>query len=308
MTAYYNENNPFAAAWLKELIKAGHIAHGIVDDRSITDVKAKDLEGFIQCHFFAGIGVWSYALRQSGWPDDRPVWTGSCPCQPFSTAGKHGGIKDERHLWPEFYRLIAGAKRAAVPIFGEQVAGKAGEAWFDIVSDDLEAQGYAVGAVSAPCCCFGAPHKRQRLYWVADPAGGAVQQSESRAGGWRSPAGGGQAGTLGDTNREGRGQAGCTPKDHRKERASGQGGGPCHAGEDGFGKWVDGFANASGQNDHFWQNADWLYCRDERWRPVEPGTVPLAHGAPARVGRLRGYGNAINAEHAKAFIEAYMEV
>ena len=103
---YYNENDPKAAAWLRELIAAGHIANGIVDERSITDITARDLEGYTQCHFFAGIGGWSLALRLAGWPDSRPVWTGSCPCQPFSVAGKGLGEKDERHLWPVLRELI----------------------------------------------------------------------------------------------------------------------------------------------------------------------------------------------------------
>jgi hypothetical protein len=77
VTAYYNEHDPFAAAWLRELIKAGQIALGEVNERSIEDVLPSELKRFTQCHFFAGIGVWSYALRQAGWPDDRPVWTGS---------------------------------------------------------------------------------------------------------------------------------------------------------------------------------------------------------------------------------------
>lgn len=58
----------------------------------------------------------------------------------------------------------------------------------------------------------------------------------------------------------------------------------------------------------FWRDADWLLCRDGRWRPVEPGTFPLAHGAAGRVGRLRGYGNAIVAPQAEAFIRAFDEL
>src|SRR5208337_5248980 len=85
---YYNEINPYCAAWLRNLIKANIIAPGVVDERSIEDVKSKELQGFKQCHFFAGIGCWSYALRLAGWPDDGAVWTGSCPCQPFSAPGK----------------------------------------------------------------------------------------------------------------------------------------------------------------------------------------------------------------------------
>ena len=169
MSAYYNEIDPFAADWLRELIRAGHIAPGEVDTRSIEDVAPDDLTGFAQCHFFAGIGTWSYALRHAGWADDRPVWTGSCPCQPFSAAGKRKGTADERHLWPIFFRLIHECRPGVV--FGEQVASKDGLAWLDLVSSDMEGAGYAVGAVDTCAAGFGAPHIRQRLYWVAHADG-----------------------------------------------------------------------------------------------------------------------------------------
>ena len=81
MTAYYNENDKYAAQWLRNLIAAGHLPDGVVDDRSIEDVCADELREFDQCHFFAGIGGWPYALRLAGVPDDASVWTGSCPCR-----------------------------------------------------------------------------------------------------------------------------------------------------------------------------------------------------------------------------------
>lgn len=178
MRAYYNEIDPGAAATLRELIKHNLIAPGDVDERSIEDVVPTDLLGYTQCHFFAGIGVWSYALRLAGWPDDRPVWTGSCPCQPFSPAGKGKGFDDERHLWPAFFHLIevCGPER----VFGEQVAGKDGLGWLDLVSTDLEAVGYACGAVPFPAAGIGAPHIRERLYWVADRDDAGLE-------GWRKP-------------------------------------------------------------------------------------------------------------------------
>lgn len=166
MSAYYNEIDPFAAQWLRNLIAAGHIAQGDVDERSIEDVKPSDLIGYKQCHFFAGIGVWSLALRNAGWADSRPVWTGSCPCQPFSAAGAGAGFADERHLWPAFHWLIQECKPAIV--LGEQVAGAPGREWVDLVSTDLEAAGYAFGAAVTTAAGTGAAHIRQRLYWVAN--------------------------------------------------------------------------------------------------------------------------------------------
>ncbi|MGB3070940.1 MAG: DNA cytosine methyltransferase [Ottowia sp.] len=165
MAAYYNELDPFAARWLRNLIAAGHIAPGDVDERSIEDVHPNDLRGYTQCHFFAGIGVWSYALRRAGWPDDRPVWTGSCPCQPFSQAGEGAGFDDERHLWPAFFHLI---EKCRPPIIlGEQVASKDANAWIDLVQDDMEGLGYPFAAIPFPACSVGAPHIRQRTYWCA---------------------------------------------------------------------------------------------------------------------------------------------
>lgn len=165
-TAYYNEIDPFAAQWLRNLIAAGHIAPGEVDERSIEDVTPDDLRGFTQCHFFAGIGVWSHSLRLAGWPDDRPVWTGSCPCQPFSPAGKGDGFADERHLWPQFFHLIS--ERRPQHVFGEQVAAGNANVWFDLVQADLEGMGYAFGLVPFTSAGIGAPHIRERAYWVAN--------------------------------------------------------------------------------------------------------------------------------------------
>ena len=162
--AYYNEFDPFAAAWLRNLIKAGHIADGDVDERSIADVDPIDLLGYTQCHFFAGIGGWSYALRLAGWPDGRAVWTGSCPCQPFSNIGKRRGFNDERHLWPAWRRLIR--EHRPVVVLGEQVKSALG--WLDLVSDDLEGLGYALGAACIPAAGVGAEHVRDRLWFVAD--------------------------------------------------------------------------------------------------------------------------------------------
>jgi DNA (cytosine-5)-methyltransferase 1 len=174
VAVYYNENDSFASAWLSELIADGLIAEGEVDDRSILDVQASDLAGYDQCHFFAGIGGWSRALHLAGWPDDRPVWTGSCPCQPFSIAGKQAGTADKsRHLWPAFHDLIAECKPSVV--FGEQVASRLGREWLADVRAEMETLGYAVGAADIGAASVGAPHIRQRLWWVADAPSKGLQ-------------------------------------------------------------------------------------------------------------------------------------
>lgn len=219
---YYNEFDPKAAAWLRELIKQGHIAPGEVDDRSILDVQPSDLKGFTQCHFFAGIGGWSHSLRLAGWSDDRPVWTGSCPCQPFSSAGKRGGDADERHLWPAWFRLIQECRPDVC--FGEQVSSADGLAWLDIVRPDLEGCDYAFGVLSANAAGVGAPHIRQRLYFVGSLGFAlgygngrkpGIQRRKERTtqGSWEHEGSGvlqtwhvGAVGELADSERGGRGQ------------------------------------------------------------------------------------------------------
>ena len=295
MTAYYNEIDPFAVAWLRELIKAGEIADGEVDERSIEDVLPKDLMGFTQCHFFAGIGVWSYALRQAGWQDDRPVWSGSCPCQPFSAAGKGKGFADERHLWPAFFHLVSQCSPAIV--FGEQVASKDGLSWIDLVQTDMEGSGYAFGAVDTCAAGFGAPHIRQRLYWVAERSSAGLERLPEQPAREEFPAierGGGACGMADDYS------PGLQPweRDDQRERYW----------NTVAAKSVTSRNGCPGPTNGFWEGSDWLRCKDGRWRPVESGTSPLVDGAPARVGRLRGYGNAINAIQAKAFIESFLEV
>ncbi|MDV0394438.1 DNA cytosine methyltransferase [Enterobacter roggenkampii] len=358
--AYYNEIDPFAAQWLRNLIAGGHIAPGEVDERSIEDVTPDDLRGFTQCHFFAGIGVWSHSLRLSGWPDDKPVWTGSCPCQPFSAAGKGDGFADERHLWPHFFHLISECRPQHV--FGEQVAAGNTNVWFDLVQSDLEGMGYAFGLVPFTSASIGAPHIRERAYWVAESISEqrqkllpGLEKGNSEEGGWppAKPSGLCSAGGMGDTNLTRLEGLGGNDSAAGRERATGPDAAP---------GVLDGLANteSGGRRERieniagvrignaeegttgrftehggmvnefrplevngFWRDADWLLCRDGKWRPVEPGTFPLVDGAAARlgrvepgvarvassnrVGRLKGYGNAINAQAAAEFIRAYME-
>jgi DNA (cytosine-5)-methyltransferase 1 len=268
--AFYNDVDPFVCEWMRTLVARGHIAPGTIDDRSIKDLTPDHVAGPGQRHFFAGIAGWAHALRLAGVPDDADVWTGSCPCQPFSGASKHArarGVDDERHLWPAWFQLI----RECLPVllFGEQISNSAGLAWFDVVRADLEGAGYAVGVADLCAASCGAPHIRQRLWFVATRG-------------------------LGDAGRyRDRQHARELPRDESEHG---------RRPEDGDHAPVD-----PGSTRGFWSPADWLPCSDGVARPVEPGTFPMASGVPARVGRLRAYGNSIPPEVAATFIKASLE-
>jgi DNA (cytosine-5)-methyltransferase 1 len=444
VSAYYNEIDPLKAEIIRQAILDGAIAPGDVDERSIADVEPADLVGYTQAHFFAGGGFWSLALRQAGWPDDRPVWTGSCPCPGFSVAGKGGGFSDPRHLWPAWARLI----RECHPptIFGEQVSAAIGHGWLDLVQTDLEAQDYAVGKIVLGACSIGAPHIRQRLYFVANAercrlerksvrqSSKLLKKMDEAARPWSAtsaysaspssmanatdarrqtarqhnsgqsllPARSEQCGdagivensrcwkqsecgdaikmsvernsTTGSTDSVGRpstdrivehaesgglGMRGGASGDGRHAAQPSELGGVGNAGRTGLpdsqpeelpgarrgqeGRAVaepseaaGGLGNPESNNQRgnsmpraygegltagesggdlrpgplngYWANADWIGCRDGKFRPVEPGTFPLASGYPGRVGLLRLAGDAICVSAAQAFIESYLEV
>lgn len=221
MSAYYNEHDPFAAAWLRELIKAGHIAH--------------------------------------------------------------------------------------------------------LVQDDLEASDYAFAAVGLPAASVGAPHIRQRLWFVADRDAARCRKGRpSEAGDGRNAprvefAGLYASGELADTMPAGRperrtgagcGQAagcgGAGDVGHSQhpglQEQRGKPGVSCGTEGTDAGQTLERASTPT-----FWDACDWLPCLDGKARPVEPGTFPLAYGVPARVGRLRGYGNAIVPQVGAEVIAAYMK-
>lgn len=411
MTAFYNEIDPYAAQWLRNLIAAGHIAPGVVDERPIQEIEAYELVEFTQCHFFAGIGIWSHALRRAGWSDDRPIWTGSCPCQPFSNAGQKKGFQDDRHLWPHWKKLIDVCRPAV--IVGEQVASALD--WVDLVSADMEGSDYAFGANDLCAAGFGGAHIRQRIYfvgiqhpasngrqqWRTEPSGRGVAERCSNGGladdDDARPQGRGLRGdgtdqriigapglvggmADGDTRRRGRkpllsgsvidgetserdesnsspksggsicglADAGCTIVQSREQFGndkSAPGEIEAEAWEferrrtrDSDSHTASGLADCvecadvgslartklgqlpQSDGERFAelrstdapllgrQAVDWLYCRDGKWRPVEPGTFPLVDETPARVGRLRAYGNGLDAETATEFCGAVREI
>ena len=297
---------------------------GEVDERPIQEVQASDLRTFQSIHLFCGVAVWSYALRNAGWPDDRPVWTGSVPCQPFSAAGRRLGTADERHLWPEMLRLVRECRPGTV--FGEQVASDDALDWLDVVFADLEAEGYACGAVDLCAAGLGAPHIRQRLYWVAhtrceregrrlrrpgegvDTRGVGAPDEPERSGGasgladaesnrarhnepkseWRAscvPVTHSTAGGLADAMRDGRGARSCGNLVNDAPEPS------QHRARSGQAGGRPGGSGRPGAADDplrgFWRDPEWLPCRDGKARPTQSWPIEMADGLADRLGFVR---------------------
>jgi DNA (cytosine-5)-methyltransferase 1 len=321
MTAYYNEFDPYAAQWIRNLIAASLIPTGDVDERSIVDVSPADLAGYVQCHWFAGVAGWALAARLAGFPDDRELWTGSAPCQPFSVAGQGKAQADDRHLWPHLFRLVS-ARRPDV-LMGEQVAAAVGKGWLDGVFADLEGIGYACGATVVPACAVDAPHRRDRLWFMADAGGTRLAQRECDARVLPSMGGKSEgqdsaddAGAVGNTDES----CASEERQQRSGQLSGAGGdtGACvgDVADADCGGWrarsnnqAAGYRQAASSEGRrsAWDSCAWITGHDGKARRVEPSIRLLAHGVPARVGRLRAYGNSIVVPLAAEVIGAYMD-
>ena len=342
LPVYYNENDAFCASWLANLISAGHLPHGDIDTRDIRDVTPNDLRPYRQCHFFAGIGGWPLALRLAAIPVDVPLWTGSCPCQPFSQAGRRGGFADERHLWPSWHWLIEQCRPAT--ILGEQVASASD--WLRLVRSDLEALDYAVGAMPVEAASAGADHLRDRYWFVGHGYSKGLAQRIGINGIRRK--------TL-DASARQTTKCPSVVADATGTRSFPSTYREVHCGEKsarpryGELKRCDGafdladtnescasqereqrsgeFSRISGNQETCFRDVpdsaskqvgttgqprecervEWAIGADGKARRVKPGVRLLVDGFPNRVGLLRGFGNAIDPRPAQAFIEAAFE-
>lgn len=304
---YYNDFDKNNCIMLGGLMKDGLIPQGVIDNRPIQEVTPKDLDGFQQCHFFAGMGGWVLAARLAGLDNEEGLWTGSCPCQPFSNAGKQKGKEDERHIWPEWLRLIRECKPTRV--FGEQVAAAITHGWLDDVCQGLEAEGYSCGAAVLPACSVGAPHRRERLFFVA--------KSEGTGGRWGEPLEDGGSEKLGGSSQECRPLANTESKrfaekrgdSGRCEKRSSRGGSMGDtSGERPQGHWeLEQERCTEGrevEKRHTWETGVWVRCADGKARLIEPSVQLLAHGVPERMALLHAVGNAIVPQVAAEFMKA----
>jgi DNA (cytosine-5)-methyltransferase 1 len=189
----------------------------------------------------------------------------------------------------------------------------------------LEGASYAVGVCDLCAAGFGAPHIRQRLYFVGssldyaansryDSArkcerrssllasrfeqsgiAGSLEYAEGKQMGFpgrsRQPRKAGERGGMADNNNTGLSERISERRVQQKALGSSEG----------------KATQCCGLVNGFWSDAEWIPCIDGKSRPIEPGSSPLATGITNRVGKLRGYGNALCAPVAQSFIEAYLE-
>ena len=197
------------------------------------------------------------------------IITGGFPCQSFSVAGKQKGTSDSRYLWPEMFRIIKIFKSKFV--IGENVRGIVNiqdGMVFETVCTDLESEGYEVQPFLIPAAGVGAPHRRDRIWFIATLANTNVNREK-----WNQPEDGQRSGTQQSSEdvanaitgnvEAGRQRRGTLRTGHQEERLSDH---------------VASGGETQGQ---------------DNWWNVEPNVGRVAHGVSGRIHRLKGLGNAI---------------
>ena len=318
-----------------------HLA-GLTDHRWVCEQDEWRRERILAQRFPDAVRYADVRDAGAGW-EPVDVIAGGFPCKGVSAAGKREGFgHPETVLWREMARAVRELRPRYVLV--ENVANilglHDGAVWGEVLGD-LAALGYDVTWDCLPAAAVGAPHLRDRVFAVAalaDRMAGSASESRDRSGGEVARPGEveraerlhGGVGAAADAVRpglEGAGVRGAASDragavadsgGERRQQVAGSalgdeaahGGARRDRGQPHRDYVFAGHGEDSrpGPTNGFWRDADWLFCRDGRWRPVEPGTFPLAHGAPARVGRLRAYGNAIVAQTAATFIESYLDL
>ena len=197
------------------------------------------------------------------------IITGGFPCQSFSVAGKQKGTSDSRYLWPEMFRIIKIFKSKFV--IGENVRGIVNiqdGMVFETVCTDLESEGYEVQPFLIPAAGVGAPHRRDRIWFIATLANTNVNREK-----WNQPKDGQRSRTQQSSENvanaitgnveAGRQRHGTLRTGHQEERLSDH---------------VASGGETQGQ---------------DNWWNVEPDVGRVGHGVQGRIHRLKGLGNAI---------------
>lgn len=290
---YYNDNEPFVAQWLLNLVAAEHITRGEVDDRDMREIDPASLHGFRRWHLCAGIGGFELGAMWAGWPDDATLLTAGFPCQPFSVAGQQQGIADDRYLWP----VVLGFVRALRPeyVLLENVPAIDGRKHMvlDRVLSDLEESGYSAGPLEIPACAVDAPHIRNRVWIVAHASSAELPDRDAEPRGW-SPADAERLRhTISMADRH-------DPRLAQRQGERGHDGQECPAakrsgdvGDDQSIGWGEGRAEPgvwgrrSAVASAGSASQEWIACGDGKLRRVKPGVRLLAHGLSGRMAVVR---------------------
>ena len=252
---------------------------------------------------------------------------GGFPCQPYSVAGDRLGEKDDRHLWPEYFRLIQEIRPAW--IIGENVFGIV-NLFIDSVLSDLESAGYRHETLIIPACAVNAPHRRDRV-WIlahafngADGAEGGAERKKDSVQGQRRETGfpgvsSGASGNAGDVayplgSSEGTAHRKRTSRIADKKQNNG------NQFRNDSGNSGETLAHPIGKrgcggNDPREYATDADPCGETLrpgehfdWWSVEPDVCRVAHGIPNRVDRLKQLGNAVIVQIPELIGRAIMEV
>jgi DNA (cytosine-5)-methyltransferase 1 len=209
------------------------------------------------------------------------ILTGGFPCQPFSCAGKRRGKEDERALWPEMFRVIQEVRPTW--IIGENVAGFIGMGLDDSISD-LEREGYSVQAFIIPACAVNAPHRRDRVWIVAN---------DNRTGNGTPSSG-----------INGNRQEIIQEQQFPQSKYSGQ---DCHAadtGNTGLERWIGDIGGSANTRPRQSNSQNW----QEPWLEVATRLCRVDARVSNRVDRLKSLGNAVVPQIPEILGRAIMEI
>jgi DNA (cytosine-5)-methyltransferase 1 len=226
-------------------------------------------------------------------PIHADIITGGYPCQPFSQAGKRGGEDDDRHLWPEMFRVIQLVKPKYV--ICENVAGHISMGLDSVLSDLGEGEGYTTEVFVLPACAVDAKHRRDRVWIMAYSEG---VRSGRRGGGERAD--GREALVSGKQARRemGRKTEGCSSESREDVAYTSKQG-------------LEGCSQAGNISSEGQESCDQHPGRCDRGRGAEWLTEPsvgrVAHGIPNRVDRLKQLGNSIVPQIAEVLFRAIIE-